>query len=177
MADDTIDAGDVAVDGLLGTDNVGAGVSDIDAILEGVGDDADQTEPKRGPGRPPGYPKTGGRRKGTPNKDRAATLEAIRSYSDPIGFLEKVCRGLLIECRDPDADDPKAAILTRPSMEQRITAATILSKKVLPDCRAVELDTAGDGALTINVIKQPHGPSGKDKAAPADQQPALGRLG
>ena len=116
--------------------------------------------PKNKGGRPKGMGKVpgSGRRKGTPNRTRAATLEQINLYSDPIGFLQRVCRGLLIECRDPDNNDPKAAILTRPSMEQRINAATILSKKVLPDTRAVELGGPGGGDLTINVIENPHGP-------------------
>ena len=117
----------------------------------------DEAKPKRPPGRPKGYPKSGGRLRGTPNKDRAATLAAINSYSDPIGFLQKVCRGLLVECRDADSEDPKVAILTRPTLEQRINAATILSKKVLPDSKAVELGGPGGGDLTINVIEKPHG--------------------
>ncbi len=119
-----------------------------------------ETVPKRKAGRPKGLGKVpgSGRKKGTPNRTRAATLEQINSYSDPIGFLQKVCRGLLIECRDADSNDPKATILTRPSMEQRLTAATILSKKVLPDSKAVELGGPGGGDLTINVIENPHGP-------------------
>ncbi len=116
----------------------------------------DKEKPRRGPGRPKGYAKTGGRRRGTPNKDRAATLEEIRSYSDPVGFLQKVCRGLLVECRNPDSDDPKAAILTRPTLEQRINAATILSKKVLPDSKAVELGGLDGSDLTINVNTHPY---------------------
>ena len=116
--------------------------------------------PKRKPGRPKGLPKTGGRRRGTPNKDRAATLAEIRSYSDPVGFLEKVCRGLLVECRDADGNQ-KSSILTRPSMEQRITAATILAKKVLPDVKAVELEVT-DNTVTIQVNKHPHGPNKQD---------------
>lgn len=110
-------------------------------------------------GRPKGLGKVpgSGRRKGVPNKDRAATLEAIRTYSDPVGFLESVCRGLLIECRDTDGKDQKATILTRPSMEQRITAATILAKKVLPDVKSVELEVT-DNTVTIQVFKHPHGP-------------------
>ena len=115
--------------------------------------------PKRKVGRPKGLPKTGGRRRGTPNKDRAATLEAIRTYSDPVGFLEKVCRGLLVECRDAEGDQ-KSSILTRPSMEQRITAATILAKKVLPDVKAVELEVT-DNTVTIRVTKYPFGPDKK----------------
>ncbi len=128
---------------------------------------ADQEKPKRPVGRPPGLPKTGGRRRGTPNKDRAATLEAIRTYSDPVGFLEKVCRGLLIECRDADGEDQKATALTRPSMEQRITAATILAKKVLPDVKAVELEVT-DNTVTIHVNKYPFGP---DKTPEQDATP------
>ncbi len=116
----------------------------------------EKEKPRRGPGRPKGYAKTGGRRKGVPNKDRAATLAAINSYSDPVGFLQKVCRGLLVECRNPDSDDPKAAILTRPTLEQRINAATILSKKVLPDSKAVELGGPDGSDLTINVNTHPY---------------------
>lgn len=116
-----------------------------------------ETVPKRKVGRPKGLPKTGGRRRGTPNKDRAATLEAIRTYSDPVGFLEKVCRGLLVECRDADGDQ-KSSILTRPSMEQRITAATILARKVLPDVKSVELEVV-ENTVTIQVFKHPHGPA------------------
>ena len=48
---------------------------------------------KRGPGRPKGYPKSGGRARGTPNKDRSATIERIQKEADPILFLCKVCRG------------------------------------------------------------------------------------
>ena len=124
---------------------------------------ANQDKEKRGPGRPKGFPKTGGRRKGVPNKDRAATLAAIRSYSDPVGFLEKVCRGLLIECRDADGEDQKATALTRPSMEQRITAATILAKKVLPDVKAVELEVT-DNTVTIQVNKYPFGSDKKHES-------------
>ena len=129
----------------------------------------EKEKPRRGPGRPKGYAKTGGRRKGVPNKDRAATLEAIRTYSDPVGFLEKVCRGLLVECRDAEGDQ-KSSILTRPSMEQRITAATILAKKVLPDVKAVELEVT-DNTVTIRVTKYPFGPDKKheqDATPPGD---------
>ncbi len=44
-------------------------------------------KPKRGPGRPPGYPKSGGRQRGTPNRDRAATIERIMREADPLGFF------------------------------------------------------------------------------------------
>lgn len=37
--------------------------------------------------RPRGLPKTGGRKKGTPNRASAVTRERIESEADPIGFL------------------------------------------------------------------------------------------
>lgn len=117
----------------------------------------DSERPKRPVGRPPGLPKTGGRKKGIPNKSRAETVAAIVKHSDPIGFLEKVSLGLLVECRGSDSDDPKASVLTRPTMEQRMTATAILSKKVLPDCRALELEIANnDVEIIVNLY--PHGP-------------------
>ena len=94
---------------------------------------------KRGPGRPKGYPKTGGRKKGVPNRDSAAAIDAIIQNADPIGFLEQVSKGLLIQCRDPDSDDPKATILMRPSLDQRTDAAKYLGHKVRPSLKALEL--------------------------------------
>ena len=40
MTDDTTDQGDVDLDALIGKDDIGAGVSGVDAILESVGDDS-----------------------------------------------------------------------------------------------------------------------------------------
>ena len=94
----------------------------------------DTTTKKRG--RPPGQPRTGGRKPGTPNKDRAATIERIMREADPIGFLCKVVRG------DRMTDGPEPGSRKRswwyPSGDQRITAAQTLAKKCLPDMKAVE---------------------------------------
>ena len=95
--------------------------------------------PKRPPGRPKGYAKTGGRKKGVPNRDSAAAIDAIIQSADPIGFLEQVCKGLLIKCHDPDSDDPKATILMRPSLDQRTDAAKYLGHKVRAGLKALEL--------------------------------------
>jgi hypothetical protein len=48
---------------------------------------ADSEKPKRPPGRPKGYPRSGGRKPGTPNKDRAATIERIMRAADPRGLV------------------------------------------------------------------------------------------
>ena len=77
--------------------------------------------------RPRGLPKTGGRRKGTPNRTNVATRERIESEADPIGFLCRVNRG----------DDVDGEI---PTLDQRMTAAKILADKVLPDLRSVEME-------------------------------------
>jgi len=125
--------------------------------------------PKRRAGRPKGIGKVpgSGRRKGSPNKDRAATLEEIRQKINPIEYLGRVSRGLLIECRDPDSSDLKKSVLMRPTMEQRTNAATILSKKILPDSKAVELEIEHND-LIIHVNLYPHGP---DKQTDPDATP------
>ena len=88
------------------------------------------------PGRPKGYPKSGGRAKGTPNKDRAATVERIMREADPIGFLAKVTRGDRMEAApEPGA---KKRSWWYPTGDQRISAAQTLAKKVLPDLKAIE---------------------------------------
>jgi hypothetical protein len=54
------------------------------------------------------YPRSGGRKKGTPNKDRAATIECIMRAADPIGFLCKVCNGDRMQA----AEEREGRILT-----------------------------------------------------------------
>ena len=91
---------------------------------------------KRKPGRPPGTPKTGGRKKGTRNRDRVATVARIESLADPIGFLADVCRGVRLQAApEPGA---KKREWWYPTADQRITAAQTLARKVLPDMKSVE---------------------------------------
>ena len=90
-----------------------------------------------------------GRAKGTPNRDRSATIERIQKEADPILFLCKVCRGDRMEA----AAVPGAKKRTHwfPTADQRITAAQTLARKIMPDQKAVE-NTGKDGgpmALTL----------------------------
>jgi len=102
---------------------------------------ANQEKEKRGSGRPPGLPKTGGRRRGTPNRTRVQTLERIEREADPIGFLIRVARGLQLEA----APEPGATKKTKfyPTADMQLDACRILAKKVLPDQRSVELAPGG----------------------------------
>ncbi len=95
-------------------------------------------KPKRGPGRPKGLGKVpgSGRARGTPNKDRAATVERIMREADPLGFLAKVCRGDRMEAAlEPGA---KKKTWWFPTGDQRIVAAQTLARKVMPDMKAIE---------------------------------------
>jgi len=94
-------------------------------------------KPKRGPGRPKGYPRSGGRQKGTPNRDRAATIEKIMSLADPLEFLCKVARGDRMSAAAKPGATEKAWWV--PTGDQRISAAQTLARKVLPDLKATEL--------------------------------------
>ena len=75
--------------------------------------------------------KTGGRTTGVPNKVTAATRDRIESEADPIGFLIAIQNGEAIEGID-----------THPTLEQRMSAAVNLARKVAPDARdaAIRLD-------------------------------------
>ncbi len=95
-------------------------------------------KPKRKPGRPKGLGRVpgSGRAKGTANKDRAATVERIMREADPLGFLAKVCRGDRMEAAlEPGA---KKKTWWFPTGDQRISAATTLARKVMPDIKSVE---------------------------------------
>ena len=84
--------------------------------------DATTTE-KRKPGRPKGLGKVpgSGRKPGTCNKDRAATVAKIMREADPILFLCKVCRGDRMEAAEKLGDKKKSWWI--PTGDQRISAA------------------------------------------------------
>ena len=94
---------------------------------------------KRGPGRPKGLGKVpgSGRKPGTPNRDRAATIERIMREADPLLFLCKVARGDRMEAGGEPGASKKSWWI--PTGDQRISAAQTLARKVLPDMKAVEL--------------------------------------
>ena len=106
-------------------------------------------KPKRRPGRPKGYPRSGGRKKGQPNRDRAATVERIMREADPIGFLCKVARGdRMTAGAEPNA---KKKAWWFPSGDQRISAAVTLARKILPDQKAVETSGPQGEPLTVRI--------------------------
>ena len=99
---------------------------------------AETATPKRGPGRPKGLGRVpgSGRRKGTCNKDRSATIERIQKMADPLAFLCKVCRGdRMAAALEPGA---KKKSWWLPTGDQRITAAQTLARKVMPDMKSIE---------------------------------------
>ena len=93
---------------------------------------------KRPPGRPKGLGRApnSGRKRGTPNKDRAFTVARIEKEADPLGLLIKVCRGDRMTAGPEPGAKKKAWWF--PSADQRLQAATVLARKVLPDLRAAE---------------------------------------
>lgn len=84
--------------------------------------------------------KTGGRKKGTPNAVNMRTREEISRQFDPLGFLGRVVLGEEIDGQ-------------RPTIDQRIAAATRLAGKVAPDLKAVDISLAhmSDDEL-LNII-------------------------
>ena len=91
---------------------------------------------KRGPGRPKGCPKTGGRQKGTPNRRTVQTRDRIQELADPIAFLADVMAGKRMVAAGEPGDATKTWVF--PTLTQRITASETLLRKLLPDLRSVE---------------------------------------
>ena len=75
--------------------------------------------------------KTGGRQAGIPNKATAATRERIEREADPIGFLCRVANGEEIEAA-PERESGALAKV-RPTLDQRLSAAQTLARKIQPD--------------------------------------------
>ena len=113
----------------------------------------EKEKPKRGPGRPKGLPKTGGRRKGVANRTRIQTLERINQEADPIGFLIRVARGLQFEAATEAGAAEKVKMY--PTHDQRLDAAKVLARKVLPDTKAVEMSGEGGEPFVFQFIGAP----------------------
>ncbi len=96
----------------------------------------DTATKKRPRGRPKGTPKSGGRAKGVPNRDRTATVDRIMREADPIAFLCSVVRGGRFTAGPEPNSEAKTWVW--PSLDQRLSAATVLARKVLPDVKSVE---------------------------------------
>ncbi len=111
----------------------------------------DEDKPvKRPPGRPRGYPKSGGRRKGVANRTRVQTLERINQEADPIGFLIRVAQGYQFEAAAVPGGNEKVKMY--PSHDQRLDAAKVLARKVLPDTKSVEMSGEGGEPFVLQIL-------------------------
>ena len=103
------------------------------------------TTAKRGPGKPKGLPKSGGRQKGTPNRSTVQTRDRIQELTDPIGFLADVMAGKRMTAAGELGDMKKTWFF--PTLTQRIQAGETLLRKLLPDLKSQELTGAGGTPL------------------------------
>ncbi len=110
----------------------------------------DKDKPKRPPGRPRGYPKSGGRKKGVANRTRVQTLERINQEADPIGFLIRVASGYQFEAAAVPGGNEKVKMY--PSHDQRLDAAKVLARKVLPDTKSVEMSGEGGEPFVLQIL-------------------------
>ncbi len=107
--------------------------------------------PKPGPGRPKGYPRTGGRARGTPNKATQLGRDFIIRRGAPIEVLCKIARGEKIQAA-ADAGSASKRQGVFPSIDQRLAAARILAAKLVPDLKAVEASGPGGGPMVLTLV-------------------------
>ena len=97
-----------------------------------------QAAPEKGrPGRRKGTRKTGGRKKGVPNKISRDVKETILKRGKPLELLCDVARGVKIRV-GPQAG-PEKPEYQYPSLQERIAAAKTLLSKIVPDLKSQEL--------------------------------------
>ena len=105
--------------------------------------------PKRKPGRPKGYPRSGGRAKGTANKSSQLGRDFIIKKGAPIELLCKVAKGEKIQAADSASASKRTGIY--PTIDQRLTAARILAAKVVPDQKAIEIGGPMGEPLSVKI--------------------------
>ena len=101
-------------------------------------------------GRPKGYPASGGRRPGTPNKINQVSRNYVIRQGAPLSFLCNVVRGKRFTAAAEQGDSKRAHVF--PTMDQRIRAAEVLSRKCLPDLKATELTGKDGGAVALSLV-------------------------
>ncbi len=122
-----------------------------ESINSGAGNAPGTPPVKRRPGKPKGYPKSGGRVKGTPNKSTLQTRDRIQQLADPIAFLADVMAGKRMVAAGEPGDKKKTWCY--PTLAQRVQASETLLRKLLPDLKATEL-TGKDGAPLIEPTRR-----------------------
>ena len=105
---------------------------------------------RRPPGRPKGYPRSGGRAKGTPNKKNQVTRDFVIREGAPLAFLCGVVRGKRFTAAAEPGDSKRTHVF--PSLDQRLRAAEILSRKVLPDLKSTELTGKDGGPVALTLL-------------------------
>lgn len=108
----------------------------------------------------PGHAKTGGRAKGTPNRDRQVSIRRILEEADPIGLLIAAARGEPMMLAVEPGGEPT---LIYPTYKDVLTARMKLADKVMPDLRSVEVAGAGNMVLVnLRLAGELAAPDGQD---------------
>ena len=107
-------------------------------------------KPKRPPGRPKGHPRSGGRAPGSPNKINRVTRDYVIKEGAPLAFLCNVVRGKRFTTAAEQGDGERTHCF--PTLDQRIRAAEVLSRKCLPDLKATELTGKDGGAVALSLM-------------------------
>ncbi|MEJ6845200.1 hypothetical protein V3589_03115 [Sinorhizobium fredii] len=101
--------------------------------------EATSEEPRRKRGRPKGLPKTGGRAKGGKNWSNEEIRSALLGKSEAIETLADICAGRLIRVSGPTGKQMDVY----PSMQERLKAAELVLKKVVPDLQSQSVELTG----------------------------------
>ena len=115
------------------------------SIGEGTAPQETSDAPKRGRGRPRGYPKSGGRQKGTKNYSQLEIRAELLDRSNAIQVLADIVAGRKLYCASGTLGAKPGWVY--PSMRDRIKALGIVLAKSVPDLTATELTGAQGSAL------------------------------
>ncbi len=110
---------------------------------------AEGTTTKRKPGRPRGYPKSGGRKPGVANKASQLGRDFIINRGAPIEILCRIAKGEKIQAADSASTSKRIGIY--PTIDQRLAAARILAAKIVPDMKSVELGGPMGEPLSVKI--------------------------
>lgn len=89
--------------------------------------------PKAGPGRPKGQPKTGGKVAGRPNLMSPEFREWLAKKARPFELLADICAGREVE---------DGGVKRKPTLDERRKAAETLARKLVPDLSAAQVSAA-----------------------------------
>ena len=107
-------------------------------------------KPKRPPGRPKGYPRSGGRKPGTANKSTQLGRDFIIKKGAPIETLCKISKGEKVQAAFDSATASERNGVY-PTIDQRLAAARILAAKIVPDQKAVEVSGPLGEPLSVRI--------------------------